>query len=109
MSPERKSYEISLDKIISNSKEIMLSDGSLVPMVIIEGTKHVVAGTISEMPPTHGERTELMRFLGQAAAKSGRIDQLQQVFMASEGWLSIPSEDKPPGCDHLKIRIENKF
>jgi len=35
-----------------------------------------------------------MRFLGQAAAKSGRVDQLQQVFMVSEGWMSEPSEDK---------------
>jgi len=39
---------------------------------------------------------EYMRFLGQVAAKSGRIDQLQQVFMVSEGWMSIAHENKPP-------------
>jgi hypothetical protein len=53
-----------------------------------------VAGQIPNMPPTHGERVELMRFLGQAAAKSGRINQLQQVFMVTEGWMSEPREEK---------------
>lgn len=47
------------------------------------------------MPPNHGERVELLRFLGQVAAKSGRIDQLKQVFMVTEGWMSEPSEDIP--------------
>jgi hypothetical protein len=36
-----------------------------------------------------------MRFLGQAAAKSGRVGQLQQVFMVSEGWMSVASKEEP--------------
>ncbi|MBV5343245.1 hypothetical protein JZU68_06410 [bacterium] len=47
------------------------------------------------MPETHGERIELMRFLGQMAAKSGRVNQLKQVFMVSEGWMVMASKDKP--------------
>lgn len=50
---------------------------------------------IPDMPATHGERVEFMNFLGQAAAKSGRVDQLQQVFLVTEGWMSEPSEDVP--------------
>jgi len=97
MSPERDQNHISIEEIVSNAKEIMLRDGNHVPIVIVEGNKSVVAGQIPDMPPTHGERVELMRFLGQAAAKSGRVDQLQQVFMVSEGWISETNEDKPTG------------
>src|SRR5215216_432333 len=94
MSPERSQYQISLEEIVSNAKEILLRDGQHVPTLIVEGSKSLVAGQIPDLPATHGERVELMRFLGQAAAKSGRVDQLQQVFMVSEGWMSEPSEDK---------------
>ena len=85
MSPERDQYRISFEEIISNAKEIMLRDGKHVPVLIMEASKNLVVGQIPDMPATHGERVELMRFLGQAAAKSGRVDQLQQVFMVSEG------------------------
>jgi hypothetical protein len=77
MSPERNQYQISLEEIISNAKEIMLRDGSHVPILIVEAGKSLVTGQIPDMPETHGERMELMRFLGQAAAKSGGVDQLQ--------------------------------
>ena len=94
MSPEREQDHITIEEIISNAKEIMLRDGSHIPTLIVEGSKSLVGGQIPDLPPTHGERVELMRFLGQAAAKSGRVDQLQQVFMVSEGWMNEPSEDK---------------
>lgn len=73
MSPERNQNPITLEEIISNAKEIMLRDGHHVPILIVEGGKSLVAGQIADMPPTHGERVDLMRFLGQAAAKSGRV------------------------------------
>src|SRR3972149_10346685 len=95
MSPERDQYRISFEKIISNAKGIMLRDGKHVPVLIMEASKNLVVGQIPDMPATHGERVELMRFLGQAAAKSGRVDQLQQVFMVQEGWMSVATEDKP--------------
>ena len=88
MSPERSQYQISLE-------EIMLRDGQHIQTLIVEGSKSLVSGQIPDLPATHGERVELMRFLGQAAARSGRVDQLRQVFMVSEGWMSQPGEDKP--------------
>src|SRR5688500_7560908 len=95
MSSERNKYHITLEEIISNAKEIMLREGKHVPVLIVESGRSLVAGQIPVMPPTHGERVEFMRFFGQAAAKSGRIDQLKQVFMVTEGWMSEPSEDIP--------------
>ena len=95
MSPERGQEHITLEEIISNAREIMFRDGNHVPVLIMEADNKLMAGQIRDLPDTHGERVELMRFLGQAAAKSGRVNQLQQIFMVTEGWMSEPSEDKP--------------
>src|SRR5215211_5354885 len=93
--PELGPNHITFEEVVSNAKEIMLQDGQHLPTLIVEGSKSLIAGQIPDMPPTHGERLDLMRFLGQAAARSGRVDQLQQVFMVSEAWISRPREDKP--------------
>ena len=66
------------------------------PILIVEGSRNLIASQIPEMPETHGERMELMRFIGQAAAKSSRVGKLEQVFFISEGWMSMAKEDKPP-------------
>ena len=71
-----------------------MRDGKHVPVIIMEADSKVMAGQIRDMPPTHGERVELMRFLGQAAAKSGRVNQLQQAFMVTEGRMSEPREEE---------------
>ncbi len=99
MSPEREQHQIDLDDIVSTAKEVMLKLGRHVPTLTIETSKKILVGQIPDMPATHGERVELMRFLGQAAAKSGRVDQLHQVFMAHEGWLSLSSEEMRPSQD----------
>jgi hypothetical protein len=95
MSPERDQNPITIEEIISNAKEIMLRDGTHVPVLILEADNKLLAGQIPDMPATHGERVELMHHLGQATAKSGRVDHLQQVFMVTEGWMRVASEDKP--------------
>ena len=76
MSPEREQDHITIEEIVSNAKEILLRDGQHLATLIVEGGKSLIAGQIPDLPATHGERVELMRFLGQAAAKSGRVDRL---------------------------------
>src|SRR5215510_12549676 len=88
-----------LEEIISNAKEIMLRRGNHVPTLIMEVSKDLVVSEIPSMPVTHGERLEFMRFIGQRAAQNGRFDQLQQVFLVSEGWLSEAIADLPPSQD----------
>jgi hypothetical protein len=98
MSPERRGdkYRISFEEVTSNAKEIMRKDGHHVPILIVEGSKNFIVSQIQDIPETHGERVELMRFFGMAAAKSGRIGRLEQVFFISEGWMSVASEGKLP-------------
>ena len=99
MSPERSHYQISFEEVVSNAKDVMRRDGNYVPILIMEASSNLLIGQIPDMPATHGERIELMRFLGQAAAKSGRVDQLQQVFMVFEGWMSTKSAEIRPSQD----------
>ena len=60
----------------------------------MEADNNLSVGQIPYMPATHGERMELMHFLGESAAESGRVNQLRQVFMVSEGWMSMAKENK---------------
>jgi hypothetical protein len=94
MSPERSQRPITIEEIILDAKEIMLRDGHHVPILIIVGNKNSAAGQIPDLPETHEERLKLMHTFGQAVANSGRIDQLRQVFMVTEGWMSTPSRDE---------------
>ncbi len=98
MSPERRGdkYRISFEEVTSNAKEIMRKDGHHVPILIVEGSKNFIVSQIQEMPETHRERMELMRFFGMTAAKSGKVGRLEQVFFISEGWMSVANEGKLP-------------
>ena len=89
-------YRISFEDVASKAKEVVLHDGKHVPILIVEGSKSLIVSQIQDMPETHGEKMELMRFFGQAAAKSGRVGRLEQVFFISEGWMSVVNEDKLP-------------
>lgn len=95
MSPERGQYKTSFEDITEKAKEITLQDGEHVPVLIVEGSKSLIVSQIQAMPDTHGERLELMRFIGQLAAKSGKVGKLEQVFFISEGWMSTASKDQP--------------
>jgi len=109
MTPERNQNPVTFEEIVSNAKEIMIKAGHHVPIVIVEASNNLIAGQIRDLPATHGERARLMQFLGRATAKSGRVDRLQQVFMASEGWMSVANEDTPvdvrPPDDPERIEV----
>lgn len=96
MSPERGQYRTTFEDITEKAKEILIQDGQHVPLLIIEGSKKLVVSQIQDMPDTHDERAALMRFFGQAAARTAKIGRLEQVFFVSEGWMSAASKDKPP-------------
>jgi hypothetical protein len=105
MSPEREQDHITIEEIISKAKEIMLRDGQHVPTLIMEASNLLVASPLPSMPVTYGEKVEFMRFVGQVAAKSGRFDQLQQVFMVTEGWMSESRENVRPSQDPNKKEV----
>jgi len=96
MSLERGEYKARFEYLTQKAKEITLQDGNHVPVLIVEGSRGLAISQMREVPDTHGERLDLMRSLGQAAAMSGKFGQLRQVFFISEGWMSVASQEKPP-------------
>jgi Protein of unknown function (DUF2958) len=90
---ERDQPLMSLEELIPLAAEMLLRRGEVIPTVIIETHGNLAVGQIPDMPETHQERVELMRFLGEETAKSGRVEQLEQVFMVTEGWMSEGSEE----------------
>jgi hypothetical protein len=112
MLPEREQREpdrISFEEVLSNAKEVMLKDGQHMPMVIMDTANTILVSHIPDMPATHGERVEFMHFLGQVAAKSGQVEQLDQVFMVSEGWMRETRDENqsklPPSQDPKRIEV----
>lgn len=107
--PVQKHNLISLEEFIPLAAEILLRNGEVIPTVIMEANGDLAVGQIPDMPATHRERAELMRYLGEEAAKSGKVGQLEQVFMVTEGWMSEESEDKPakvrPSDDPDRIEV----
>jgi len=96
VSPERNQYRVRFEDVAAHAKEITIQDGQHAPILIVEGSRRLAVSQIQEMPETHGERVELMRLFGQAAAMSGKFGRLEQVFFVSEGWMSVASKEKPP-------------
>lgn len=96
MSSERIQPRISFEEIILNAKEVTLRDGHHMPILIVEGSTRLIVSPIPEMPTTHQERVELMSMFGEATARIGRVGQLKQVFLISEGWMSVASEGRIP-------------
>lgn len=94
MSLERDPTGIGFEEVISKAKELMLRDGILIPVVIIDGSKNTLVQRITELPDAHEERVMLLRELGESAARYGKVGELQQVFMATEGWMSISTDDE---------------
>ena len=112
MTPEREQRDpdhITFEEVISNATEVMLHEGQHLPMVIMDATNNILVSQIPDMPATHGERVEFMHFLGQVAAKSGRVDRLHQVFMVSEGWMRDTRDDSqselPPSRDPKRKEV----
>ena len=66
MSPERNEYKLSFDEVVANAKDFVLKDGHHTPILIVEGSKNLIVSQIQEMPETHGERMEMMRFIASA-------------------------------------------
>jgi len=96
MSPEREKYHIGFEEIVSNAKEVILKDGKHVPILIVDGGQGLLISQLNELPATHHERAELFRFIGLTTAMSGKLRSLKQVFMVSEGWMSVARIDGQP-------------
>jgi hypothetical protein len=77
------------DEILTIAKDSMLKLGGVPPTLFVLGTKHKTYMLLpeGETPP---ERVHIMTQAGVQLAKSGEVDEVEQVFYVSEGWASPP-------------------
>lgn len=93
---ERDPHQFNLEDVARFAKEVTLKQGWHIPTIIAEGTKRSIIGTLAEFPNTHEEKVDLMFSTGFGLAQSGEVGKLKQVFLISEGWMSVAEEGKPP-------------
>ncbi len=103
MTPERndKGIEgetngINFEDITRLAIESTLVAGNHTPCVIIDGSKRMIYGGVPHLPETHDERMQFMYAAGQVIAMSKEAGKLRQVFLISEGWMSLPKESESP-------------
>jgi len=96
MSPERSPNKYRFEEVVQLAKEVILRDGTHVPMLIAEGSIQGLAGHIPIMPETHEERIHFMRSAGYSTAQSGALGFLRQVIFIGEGWMSVAEKGEAP-------------
>lgn len=87
---------INFENITQLAIEATLKQGKQIPCLIIDGSKKMMYGGMPYLPETHNERMQFMYAAGQIALMSGEIGNLKQVFLISEGWMSVPKDSNPP-------------
>lgn len=98
--PEWRSFE----DVVAHSKEHLLQHGTHLPMVIVDGERQSMVVGINDLPDTAAMRIQHLFVVGYAVAQADEANQhLKQLFLITEGWLSIgkagnlphlpPSED----------------
>lgn len=85
-----------LESITQIAKRTLLRNGTHLPTVVVEGNKQSIGIYIDQFAPTHEERAYQLYLLGYALAQTKEVGVLQQVFLISEGWMSVAAEGKPP-------------
>ncbi len=86
---------VTIEEIASLAKENLLRDGKHAPTVIVDGDKAVVTIRIKPVRTSQECQRQLFQ-AGFALAKTKELNDLQQVFLISEGWMSVGGADKTP-------------
>lgn len=97
MNDENKTHHQSIDIIAELARTEALKHGGHVPTLIVTGTERGMVGQL-DMPDTHEARAQMLFDAGFNLAQDGSIGIPIQVFLITEGWLSLPENGE------LKVR-----
>jgi hypothetical protein len=87
---------LTIEKVAEIAKETVLRDGYHIPTVLVSGSQQDVAIQITEIADTSEERQRQMYYAGLTLAQEHVVGVPQQIFLISEGWASVGTEDNPP-------------
>lgn len=87
---------LSLEAIAQLAKETTLRDGYHLPTLIVDGEHQAIATQIERFAPTHEGRAQQLFVLGMILAERGEPSVLQQVFLITEAWMSMATQEHSP-------------
>lgn len=98
MSKEKRQPEshLRLQDVLQLAEEVILRDGHHLPTLLVEGSTDYL---IMQMPglPSEPEARQAMLFaVGALLSTEHSVGSLRQVFLITEGWLSVEHDGKPP-------------
>jgi hypothetical protein len=98
MSKEKRPLEplLHLEDIVRLAEEVLMRDGGHLPTLIVEGTTDSLITQLVDLPGEPELRQALLFQVGVLLASDVDLGSLRQVFMITEGWLSLRRDGKPP-------------
>jgi hypothetical protein len=97
MSPELPRHDVpTLETVAAHAVELVLEHGSHVPTLIVSGSEGNTVLLMDDLAPTHDLRRQQMAMFGFAFGISGRVGELQQIFLITEAWMSARKGEQPP-------------
>lgn len=98
MSKEKHPSEPSLHlkDIVRLAEEVLMRDGGHLTTLIVEGASDTLVTQLPDLPGEPEVRQSLLFQVGALLARDFDLGRLRQVFMITEGWLSLRQEGKPP-------------
>ncbi len=100
---------LTLEVVTRHAIDTLLRDERHAPTLIVEGSQTGVLIQIGDVPPTHEERMAQMFTLGFSLARQEAVGRLKQVFLITEGWMSVADggalPQQPPSQDPLRREV----
>jgi hypothetical protein len=90
MSKERPQppFRLTFEELVRMAQKSALEHGGHQPLLLVQGSNRVFAAELTDLPPTHRERSQWLFFLGFSMAQSPDFGQLEQVYFVSEAWMN---------------------
>ena len=89
---EPQPEELTFEVVVAAAKETLLVNGTYPPLLVIKGKPHAI-GIDVDFPPHSQRRHEMMYVIGVSTALTGVVDDVSEMFLISEAWMS----DVEPG------------
>ena len=111
MTPERepRSQLLTIEDVAGLAREIMLRDGTHVPLVILESDTTTLATILDPMPDTHLERWNSFYMMGFTLGENSQLESIRQVFFVTEAWMTSAAPDcsptLPPSQDPQRLEV----
>lgn len=96
MTAERNPTKFSFELVKKSAVEIMLRDGSHLPLMIAQGSNRAVVGFPDQLPSTAEGRLRWMWKSGFEISADQQIGKLEEIFFVGEGWMNEAKEGKLP-------------